>query len=146
MAFREVATSKMFYSYPKTEPNTVLLEGWFIGTTQGKFGLEHTFVDRDQKYHVLNSAGHLNYQLRLRAAGDFCRITFLGKTRLTRGSMSGKDCNQFKVEVDDELKQFLNPGEPPRPVSHLEGGNFKEVAPIQLASSPSDPSMDEILS
>lgn len=103
MAFKKVGGPRKFFKYNDcTEGDLLVDNGEFLGTEQGKYGVQHVFRELSGDEIVLNSAGHLNYQVeKYLDIGTRCNITYAGKITLQNGPMAGKESHQFSMEVDD---------------------------------------------
>lgn len=116
MAFQEVSAPRKYFKLNQCSPEDVLVEGaWYKGTIQSKFGINHLFRHEDSSETVLPSSGHLNYLLKDKVReGDFVRVVYNGKERLTKGTFAGTESHQFRVYID--------------PSKRGEVGGFQEVA------------------
>lgn len=104
MAFQTVATERQYVGYKDMAPNTVCVEGWYIGTSTSKYNhpVWH-FRTAEGKAISLNSAGHLDYSMETHAKeGDYCKVTYLGKKLVTSGAMKGKEAYNFRLEIDPD--------------------------------------------
>lgn len=104
-----VATVKQYHKFAEKKQGDVIVEGFFIGTTDGTYGRQHNFKTQEGVHHVLNSSGHLNYCIEQISVGDYCRVTYNGETTLTKGPMSGKKSHQFLIDVNKEIKMGVDP-------------------------------------
>lgn len=104
MAFKQVAGARTYYKYAEcTDGQKLVDDGEFVGTEEGKFGVQHIFRQRDSKVVCLNSAGHLNWLVDNHVKpGSRCNVYYAGKTTLTKGAMAGKEAHNFSLEIDDE--------------------------------------------
>jgi hypothetical protein len=109
MSFQNLDLTKVYHKYAEKTKGEVIVEGFFIGSTQGTYGIQHNFRTLDGKLHVLNSAGHLNYAVEQLTVGNFCQIRYDGEIRLTKGPMAGKNAHQFLVAVDPDRKMGVDP-------------------------------------
>jgi acetyltransferase-like isoleucine patch superfamily enzyme len=109
MSFQEISTSKIYHKFNEKAAGEVIVTGFYLGTTEGRFGVQHSFKTLEGQIHVLNSSGHLNYSLEQVAVGEFVRITYLGEVTLTKGAMVGKKAHNFKLEKDTTVKQGVSP-------------------------------------
>jgi hypothetical protein len=105
MAFQKVNIPKKFHPNKGLKKGDTV-EGTYIRQGKDKFGgVTHEFRDSEEDVvHVLNSSGHLNYLMDEYADyGDYCRITYLGKTKLPKTSkFAGTDSHNFEIEIDRE--------------------------------------------
>jgi hypothetical protein len=112
MAFKKVGGSRKFVKYSECKPGQVLVDGKFLRTEEGRFGLNHVFLEEAGET-VLNSSGHLNWLLETYGfEGAVCRVTYLGKEKLTRGNMKGKEAHRFELEIDDDYPQPVGAATP----------------------------------
>lgn len=103
MAFKKVSGSRKYYKYNEmSEGDGILTAATYLGTEQGKYGIEHIF-EQDDAVHVLNSAGHLNKLVeKYLNPGQRCNLTYAGRITLDKGPMAGKDCHTFEMEVETQ--------------------------------------------
>lgn len=138
MAYKTVSGGeRKYFKYSECNKGDVLVDGGtYLGTEQGKFGIVHLFDVAGETY-VLNSAGQLNYHLDKIATGTKCRIVYDGKTKLTKGTMAGKDANQFIVQVDDGLATTPTEGLEPAVVQNVQETVNPVVAPKKTKTGKS---------
>lgn len=123
MAFESVSTPKVYPRYAETKAGTVIAEGLFDKEGLDKFGGPSWHVKSKDKHFVLNSSGHLNYQMRENVSvGDFIRVTYLGTEVMSGGRFAGKESHQFMIERDPE--RSLTP-------SAVEPSEDKIAAPVE---------------
>lgn len=92
-----------YVKYTECEPGQVLAQGNYLGTREGKFGIQHLFREESGMVVVLNKAGQLDKNLEENVQlGDFVQVTFKGKSKITKGDWKGAQANNFIVQVDDE--------------------------------------------
>lgn len=103
MAYQKVATQRKYFKYAECQKGQKLVdEGVYLGTEEGKFGIQHIFRQKDGETVVLNKSGHLDYLLAENATkGTKCNVIYDGKIVLTKGPFKGKEANNFELEVDD---------------------------------------------
>lgn len=118
MAFQTVSGGRKYFKYAECSKGDVLVpEGTYIGSEEGKFGIQHLF-DVDGETVCLNSAAQLNHCIDTKIKpGDKVIVTYDGKVVLTKGNMKGKDCHQFVVQVD---KQTVSDVAMPGPTTKTE--------------------------
>ncbi len=113
MAFKSVGGGKgekKYLKYNECEDGQVLCVGTFLGTSEGRYGPQHEFRLEDGTVQVLNSAGHLNYQIdNFVSPQDVVRVVYLGKEMLTSGAMKGKSAHKFDVQADDGQPEVSKP-------------------------------------
>lgn len=101
MAFKEISAGGTRYpKYNECEVGELIVEGKYIGTVEGKYGVEHKFEDDDGTV-VLGSAGHLNYLMEQVKDGDLVQVKYAGSEVLKKGAFAGKSAHRFSVAVDD---------------------------------------------
>ncbi len=103
MQFNEVGGSVSYINVapngkPAFKAGDVIVEGTFMRTFQGKFGLQHEFMVGNEK-KVLNGFGSINYKLQDIEPKTTCRVVYNGKQKLTKGKMAGKDFHDCKLLV-----------------------------------------------
>ena len=98
-----------YFKYSECKPGDKLVDmGEFIGSTEGKFGAQHNFIElKTGQQVVLNKAGSLDWRIekgQIKEGGVY-DIHFAGKKKLEKGTFAGKDANDFKFAVysPDEL-------------------------------------------
>lgn len=98
--YTTVSGGRKYFKYSECTKGDVLVDGGtFIGSEEGKYGIQHLF-DVGGETVCLNSAAQLNQCIDTKVkAGDKVRIVYDGKITLAKGPMAGKDCNQFVVQV-----------------------------------------------
>jgi hypothetical protein len=105
MAFKKVAGRRVYYKFKDCTPGQVLVNGGrYIGPEQGKYGIQHIFLEDDgTKTVVLNSSGHLNWLLENYATSgkSLCNVIYSERVLLTKGAMAGKEAHNFELEIDD---------------------------------------------
>ena len=108
MAFKKVGLGSFKYvKYSECEAGQVLAEGTYLGSREDQFGKPaHMIKAGDGSIQILNSSGHLNYQLaNLVQVGDYIRVTYAGTTLLEGEKYKkykNKESHQFEVEVDSD--------------------------------------------
>jgi hypothetical protein len=122
MAFESVSTPKVYPRYAETEAGTVIAEGLFNKEGQDKYGGPSWHIKSKDKHFVLNSSGHLNYQMRENVSvGDFIRVTYLGTEVMSSGRFAGEESHQFMIERDPD-RSITPPNAEPSVV--MSGGRF----------------------
>jgi hypothetical protein len=112
MAFTRVSGKMKYYKYSECTPGQVLVEnGVYLGSEEGKFGIQHLFREEDGSKVCLNSAGHLNYLIDESAVpGMKCRVTYAEKVLLDSGSFKGKEAHNFDLDIDTDDLKNIKPG------------------------------------
>ena len=103
MAFVRVGGPRKFIKYAQCTKGQVLIDGGtFVGTEEGKFGIEFIFENPDGTATVLNKAQHLIYLVdKHLTPGTVCNVIYDGmKTMPETSKMAGKDAHTFIIEVD----------------------------------------------
>ena len=114
MGFREVGGVKSYVKYKECVKGDVLVEGKYIRSFQGKFGIQHEFDDVNVGVKVLNSSGQLNYKMDFIRPNEVVKIVYEGMITLDKGAMKGKDSHQFTVLRDEDFEDLAEDtaGEP----------------------------------
>lgn len=104
MAFQKVSAKVVYHKYAECKPGQKLVdEGVYKGPIEGKFGIEHKFIQTNGETVILNSSGHLNWLMENKAmVGSMCNVYYKEKTKLTKGKFAGKDSHNFELEIDNE--------------------------------------------
>lgn len=100
----DLVTQPTYFKYKECKKGQTLIEnGKFLETKEGKYGAQHYFEESNGERKVLNSAGQLNYLVEsYLEKGKRCKIVFGGKEVLEKGDMAGKEANQFELYVDNQ--------------------------------------------
>ena len=102
MAFKEIAGGETRYpKYAECDDGDLIVEGTFKGTSEGKFGVQYMFTDKEGPV-VLGKAGHLDYLMSQVDEGSLVQVVYGGSEVMTKGAYAGKSAHRFKVLVDDE--------------------------------------------
>lgn len=109
MGFKTVRVDIKYPKYSEAKKGDVLVNsGIYKGSTEGKFGTLHNFVQDDGQAVTLSKSGQLDWLLENHApVGTKCNVIYDGKVTLTKGTFAGKPANQFILQVDDT--QFAPP-------------------------------------
>ena len=91
--------SKVQYLKP-AELADANLEGTFIESFEGKYGLNHKIETEAGETIVVNGFGKLNFEMLKVSKGDFIKLNYLGKQEIPDGDMKGKLAHQIKIEID----------------------------------------------
>ena len=105
MAFQEVGGAKRYVKYSEASPGDVLVEGYYAGTTVGKFGNQYNFSTEDGQQVTLNKSGQLEYALKFVEVGEYVRVVYEGMVNLQKGTFKGKDAHNFKVMKDPDRRR-----------------------------------------
>jgi acetyltransferase-like isoleucine patch superfamily enzyme len=108
MGFKKVSGTRKYFKYKDCAPGQVLVEnGEYLGSEEGKFGIQHLFRQEDGETVCLNSAGHLNYLIEKNVKpGMHCNVIYAEKVALTSGTFAGKEAHNFELEIDEgDLKR-----------------------------------------
>ena len=103
MAFQKLTTIRKYYKYAECAPGQKLVEeGAYTGPTEGKFGVQHNFTQKNGENVTLNSSGHLNWLLENHVkVGAVVNVYYADKIVLQKGTYKGKEAHNFELEVDD---------------------------------------------
>ena len=75
------------------------LEGIFIESYEGKFGLNHKIETEAGETIIVNGFGMLNKKMEKVAKGSFIKLDYLGKKEIETGDMKGKLAHQVEVLI-----------------------------------------------
>lgn len=117
MAFKTVGGASNYFKYSQCTPGQTLIDnGTFKKTREGKFGAEHVFENADGTTTVLNKSGHLDYLLSEHVRpGMKCNVEYLGKVTLKSGAFAGKEAHNFKLQVDTDGQAVTHSESPTLP-------------------------------
>jgi hypothetical protein len=107
----EVSTQGNFIKYPECKPNQILVEGEFLGEVKNKFNPSKPnfkFRNNTGEIIILPASGQLNNYLEGIQVGTPTRITYLGKEKMKKGTFAGKEANNFKIEIFEEIVEANN--------------------------------------
>jgi len=79
-----------------------VLEGEYVGAVKNAFdeGKEDfKFLTDDGNTVIVNSTGSLAYQMKLVKIGDYVQLNYMGKEKIAKGKMKGKEAHKFEVLV-----------------------------------------------
>lgn len=102
MAFTPVLTNVKYFKWKDCKKGDVLVaSGTYRSSTEGKFGIQHTFEEDDGGTTVLNKAQQLNWQLENKVPlGSKCNIIYNGMAKMTKGDYIGTETHQFLISID----------------------------------------------
>lgn len=112
MELKSVISDRQYYSYndlferhKKEGDFEVVKKATFIEGVANRFQPQNNdwVFEMDGKEHVLNSCGHLNFQMSKVKEGSFVTAIYKGKAKVEQGPMKGKEAHQWDV------KYALNP-------------------------------------
>jgi len=90
-----------YVKYKEAKPGDTLAVGYYLGTKQGNYGLQHLVRTDSGNTVVLNSSGQLNYLFENNIAkGDYVRVDYAGEEVLKKGKFKGKSVHTFDMMVD----------------------------------------------
>lgn len=114
MAFTTVKTNVKYYKYSECKAGDVLVNsGTYKGTSEGKFGTQHHFIQDDGQAVTLNKAGQLDWLLDNYAkVGIKVNVIFDGTKILEKGTFKGKPVNNFILQVDDQSHSDIPESKP----------------------------------
>lgn len=103
-SFKKVGGPRTYVRYADCKKGDVLVEGTYIGTVPNQYNKDkpnYEFAQSNGEANlVLNSAGKLNYLMdNFVTEGDVVQISYLGKSKVEKGPMKGKDAHDFEVLV-----------------------------------------------
>lgn len=84
----------------------VIVEGEFVESLPNHFDEEksdYKFVRENGDVVVINHTGSLAYRMKKVSPGDFCQVSYNGKTTIENGKMKGKQAHDFEVLVAREM-------------------------------------------
>lgn len=97
-----------YHKYSEKKAGEKLVDmGEFIGSTEGKFGAQHNFIEmKTGQQVVLNKAGGLDWQIEKGriAEGGVYDVIYDGKDVLTKGTFAGKEAHKFKILRYDDAE------------------------------------------
>lgn len=104
---REIGLPK-YFDFKTTPAGTKLVTmGEYIGATEGRFGLNHSFLELQGGQQVVLSGKSLDWRVTNEdlVEGKVYDITFGGREVLKKGKFEGKEVNNFNLAVycDEEL-------------------------------------------
>jgi hypothetical protein len=105
MAFQEVGGAKRYVKYSECQAGDELVEGYYTGTTVGKYGNQYNFLTEDGKQVVLNKSGQLEYAIKFVEVGEYVKVIYEGVAVLQKGTFKGKEAHNFKVLKDPERRR-----------------------------------------
>lgn len=83
----------------------LLLEGAYVGSTPNTYNKDksdYKFELADGTAKVINGAGNLPFQMKNVAVGTLVQVSYLGKKKISKGPMAGKESHNFLVASADE--------------------------------------------
>lgn len=150
---KEIGLPKYFkYSELKGGEKLVKM-GEFIGSSEGRFGAQHNFVQLEDGQHVvLNKAGGLDWRIEQGhvVEGGVYDVTYAGKDVLTKGKFEGKEAHKFSIaQYDDEELEEAGVKKSNRRIgAESAETTAAETAPAAKPQKPSKPvkttSLDEL--
>ena len=90
-----------------------MVEGYYKGIVDGRFGDQYKFTKPDGTDVILSKAGHLAYLLGKVSEGELTRVTYGGTDTLDKGPFAGKEVHRFSVAVDKEAATPVQTDEVP---------------------------------
>lgn len=144
---QEMGLPKYFKYSELNGGEKLVVMGEFIGSTEGKYGAQHNFIELQTGQHVvLNKAGGLDWRIEKGHIfeGGVYDVTYDGKEKLEKGKFAGKDANKFKIaQYNDE--ELVEAGV--KKANRRVGGSTERVESVQ-PQTPSKPvkttSLDEL--
>jgi len=110
----KLVTPPKYFKYAEMNKGDTLVEqGKYLETKEGRFGPQHYFEEQDGQRICLNSAGQLNYLIDDHLyAGRECKIVYAGKVLLEKGAMAGKEAHNFDLYLDQSKPSATTIEEP----------------------------------
>lgn len=100
MEFKSISKPRKYFKYAECEEGQELVIGRYKGTVPSNYSDNHLFeVEWEEEDVVLNSSGHLNWQLDNVELGTMCKIIYKGQHVLEKGPYKGKPSHQFDVQI-----------------------------------------------
>lgn len=100
MDFKSINRPRKYMKYSECNEGDVLVTGRYKGMVPSNYSDNHLFeVENEEEDYVLNSAGHLNWQLESVELGSLVRVIYKGQEVLEKGPYKGKPSHQFDVQV-----------------------------------------------
>lgn len=93
----DVKSELVFIRPSQIEKPGVLVEGEFLETIQNRYDdtvVDYKFQDDEGNLIIINHAGHLAFLMKKVNPGDYCRVSYNGKT-----DYKGRNSHSFKVET-----------------------------------------------
>lgn len=113
---KSVISNRKFYKYTELfeqhqkDGDFKVIEGAvYVGKEPNKFNEEKSdyIFEKDNVEHVLNTCGHLTWQMNKLEQGDLVTAIYKGKQELTQGKFAGKSAHQWDI-------QFKRPEDKPK--------------------------------
>lgn len=105
MAFQTIGGNRNYPKYSECEAGEMLVDGTYVKSFDGKFGIQYEYMQEDGGIVVLNSAGALNNAMQYVNPGARIQVTYMGQKDITKGKFAGKQFHDFQVAVDKEASQ-----------------------------------------
>ena len=80
----------------------LIVEGLYVGSVPNSFDEQkndYKFETESGKMIVINGAGNLPYQMEKIAVNTLVQVSYLGKSKIKKGKMAGKEAHNFDVLV-----------------------------------------------
>lgn len=96
----------IYVKYSECNPGDTLIDGTFLYSKEGKFGIQHYFEKEDGQQVCLNKAGMLDkFVDNSLWEGRRVRIDYGGKKPIEKGAYAGKEAQTFEFFVDPKEKK-----------------------------------------
>lgn len=106
----ELVSAPKYVKYAESNKGDVLVDGIYVESKEGRYGIQHVFEAEDGQRTVLNSSGQLNYLVdSYLVEGQRCKVVYDGKVTLEKGAMAGKQAHQFNLFRDKAVSKAVNP-------------------------------------
>lgn len=108
----------LYTKYADQNEGDVLVDGTYLNSREGKFGIQHYFENEEGQTICLNKAGMLDKFVENSLwEGRRVKIVYGGKKPIEKGQYAGKEAQTFEFFVDPKDKksapslQNVNPDE-----------------------------------
>jgi hypothetical protein len=105
MGFKEVGGARTYLKYKDCVKGQVLVEGRYVRSFEGKYGIQYEYIQDDGEVIVLNKAGQLDYKMDFIKPDAIVKITYDGHIILDKGTYKGSKSHQFTVLCDDDFAE-----------------------------------------
>ena len=95
-----------YIKYSEVNAGDTLVDGTYLNSREGKFGIQHYFEDENGQTICLNKAGMLDKFVENSLwEGRRVRIDYGGKKPIEKGAYAGKEAQTFEFFVDPSEKK-----------------------------------------
>lgn len=100
--FKKVATNTKYFNFKELSPDTLLVDGFYVGEVEGEYGVQHEWKDLEGQIYVFGG-GHLDWLVNKHLVpGSRCRVFFAGMDTLEKGRFKNKPVKKFELELAEE--------------------------------------------